>query len=194
VTDVVEDRAARLAPYIRSGRALLLVVLKGFDGRPPVGAFANLEAGSAAHREMLLNWAVDMQRGVDYLESRPDIDKRKIVFWNNSTLDYGAVFAAIEGRYAANILISAGVFPHLERIPADVNLHHFVPHIRSPKLMLNGLYDDGGPEWIVEAFFRLLRGPKKRVSFAGGHIPPAEVAVPIINAFLDETLGPPNRK
>jgi len=194
VTDVVEDRAARLAPYIRSGRALLLVVLKGFDGRPPVGAFGNLEAGSATHREMLLNWAVDMQRGVDYLESRLDIDSRKIVFWNNSTLDYGAVFAAIEGRYAANILISAGVFPQLAHIPADVNLHHFVPHIRSPKLMLNGLYDDGGPEWMVEAFFRLLRGPKKRASFDGGHIPPAEFAVPVINAFLDETLGPPNRK
>jgi eukaryotic-like serine/threonine-protein kinase len=75
-------------------------------------------------------------------------------------------------------------------LPADINPFHFAPHIRAPKLMLNGRYDDRSPEISVGPFFELLRAPKKRLQFEGGHMPLPEVAVPIINRFLDETLGP----
>jgi hypothetical protein len=44
-----------------------------------------------------------------------------------------------------------------------------------------------------EPFYQMLKTPKKRVRFEGGHIPPPEIAVPIINGFLDETLGPVRR-
>jgi hypothetical protein len=46
----------------------------------------------------------------------------------------------------------------------------------------------------VEPFLALLREPKKHVSFEGGHIPPPEVAVPLINPWLDQTLGRVQRK
>jgi hypothetical protein len=147
--------------------------------------------GSAEHGDELLNDAVDMQRSIDYLETRSDIDTRKLAFWNDSTFEFGAVFAGIDRRYASVILIGAGVVPELYHIPPEINPLHFALHIRAPKLMLNGLYDDFHPQHgSVEPLFRLLREPKRRMSFVGGHMPSTEVAVPILNAWLDETLGP----
>jgi eukaryotic-like serine/threonine-protein kinase len=193
-TDAVEN-TPRMAPYIRSGRAIFMVGLKGFAGRSP-GAYAGLEQGSAEHREMMVNWTVDMQRGVDYLETRSDINPGKIVFWNDSSYNYASVIAAVERRYAAVILVSpGGYFESFGRLPPPVNPLRFAPHIRAPKLMLSGLYDDVTPRrTAVEPFFELLREPKKHANFDGGHIPPPEIAVPLINPWLDQTLGPVQRK
>ena len=194
VTAVVESKAARLAPYLRSGRAVFVIVLKGFAGREPVGAYAAIEVGSAQHNDILLQWTVDMQRGRDHLETRSDIDKKKIMFWNDSTFDSGAVFAAVDNRYSSVIFVGAGVWPELLHVSAEVNPLHFVPHIRPPKLLIHGLYDDGNPIASEEPIFRLMREPKKRVALVGGHMSPPELTVPVVNAFLDETLGPVSRK
>ena len=135
-----------------------------------------------------------MQRGVDYLKTRSDIDARKIAFWNDSTYNIGVVIAAIDRRYSSVILLGSGAaFAKLYRLPADINPFHFAPHIRAPKLVLNGRYDDSCPEASVGPFFGLLQAPKERLQFEGAHIPPTEVAVPILSGFLDETLGPVRR-
>jgi formylglycine-generating enzyme required for sulfatase activity len=55
VTQVVERNNSRIAPYIRAGRAVFLVVLKGFAGREPVGAYGDLELGSRQHRDILVS-------------------------------------------------------------------------------------------------------------------------------------------
>jgi hypothetical protein len=136
-----------------------------------------------------------MQRGIDYLDTRSDIDTRKIAFWNDSTFEFGGVFAAVDQRYSSVILIGASVDPQFVRVPPEMNPYHFAPHIRAPKLMLNGLYDDNALERpSVEPLFRLLKDPKKRARFDGGHMPSPEIAVPLVNAWLDETLGPVPRK
>ena len=51
------------------------------------------------------------------------------------------------------------------------------------------------PEQILRqpvrtAAFGLMREPKRRLTFAAGHIAPALMVVPPVYAFLDETLGP----
>jgi formylglycine-generating enzyme required for sulfatase activity/DNA-binding winged helix-turn-helix (wHTH) protein len=193
VTEVVEGRGARLAPYLRSGRAIFLVVLEGFAGRE-TGKYANLEIGSAEWGPAVVNWVIDMRRGVDYLATRSDIDARRIAFWNDSTNQVGTMLAAVEERYSSVIFIGGGAHPLLNHLPTEINPLHFAPHIRPPKLMLNGIYDDMKPQRTsVEPFFQLLREPKKRLNFDGGHMPTPAVAVPIINPFLDETLGPVKR-
>jgi hypothetical protein len=63
-----------------------------------------------------------------------------------------------------------------------------------PKLLIHGLYDDGHPIASEEPIFRLMREPKRRVALVGGHMFPPELTVPVVNAFLDETLGPVSRK
>ena len=200
VTEIVEAADAKafsLSPYLRAGRAIFLVVLEGFNGRDTgkyAKTVANAEVGSSEFREGLMGWVGDLQRGVDYLETRSDIDARKIAFWNDSTYHIGVVIAAIDQRYSSVILLGSGAgFSKLYRVPADINLFHFAPHIRAPKLVLNGRYDDSCPETSVGSFFGLLQAPKKRIQFEGAHIPPTEVAVPIVSGFLDETLGPVRR-
>jgi eukaryotic-like serine/threonine-protein kinase len=191
VVEEVESPASRMAPYLRGGRAILLVVLKGFAGREPVAGYARLESGSTEHRDILKHWVIDMRRAIDYLETRSDIDARKLAFWNNSSFEYGAVFAAVDGRSSAIIVIGAGFDPWMPAVSTEANTLHFVPHIRPPKLMVNGQYDDRTPErTTAEPLFRLMQEPKRRARFVGGHIPPVEIAVPLFNAFLDETFGP----
>jgi len=194
VTSVVEVNSQRMAPVLRAGRALLMVVLKGFDGREPVGAWAKRDYNSSQYRDILYQWSVDMRRALDYVDSRPDIDTRKIAFWNDSTYDSGAIFAALEDRYASVIFMGAGSARMFEHVSADANPLHFLPHIRQAKLVLHGLYDDGHPPASAEPLFRLMREPKKRLTFAAGHIAPPLIIIPPVHAFLDETLGPVKRK
>ncbi|MBL8214860.1 MAG: hypothetical protein JNK87_29340 [Bryobacterales bacterium] len=63
VTQMVEDRAGRMAPFLKEGRAVFLVVLEGFAGREPVGAYGDLAMTSTDYREMLREWSVDTYVG-----------------------------------------------------------------------------------------------------------------------------------
>jgi hypothetical protein len=45
-----------------------------------------------------------------------------------------------------------------------------------------------------EPLYKLLREPKRLILYDGGHIPPTELFVPTMNAWLDETLGPVKRE
>jgi hypothetical protein len=57
--------------------------------------------------------------------------------------------------------------------------------------MLHGRYDEANPlKSDAEPLYKLLREPKRLEVFNGGHVPPLEVSVPIVNAWLDRTLGP----
>lgn len=194
-TDAVEGRATRLAPYIQSGRAVFMVVLRGSAGRKPAD-FLRLGRESPMYRDMLTKWVIDIRRGIDYLETRTDLDAGKVAFWNDSPAEpVGVISAAVQRRYASVILIGGGVRPPWKSLEPEMNPLFFAPHIRAPKLMLNGLYDDHTPERTsIEPFFRLLSEPKKRASFPAGHLPPLDIAVPLVNGWLNETLGPVERK
>jgi hypothetical protein len=68
---------------------------------------------------------------------------------------------------------------------------NFAPHIRAPKLMLNGRYDEAYPfKTEIEPLYKLLRDPRRSIVYDAGHTSPIEVAVPAINEWLNETLGP----
>ena len=77
----------------------------------------------------------------------------------------------------------------------EANPINFAPHISAPKLMLHGRYDEDTPfKTRAEPLFKLLREPKRLVMFEGSHVPPTELFVTNINAFLDEALGPVRRE
>ncbi len=73
----------------------------------------------------------------------------------------------------------------------EVNPINYAPYIKVPKLLLNGKQDE---EHLYKTralpLYNLLQEPKKLAMVNGGHLPSLEVRVPIINNFLDETLGP----
>jgi eukaryotic-like serine/threonine-protein kinase len=60
--------------------------------------------------------------------------------------------------------------------------------------MVHGRFDEDTPfKTRGEPLFKLFRAPKKLVVYDGGHIPPLELFVQTMNAWLDQTLGPVKR-
>jgi len=89
------------------------------------------------------------------------------------------------------VLVGGGLDVQYVRALPEANSIHFASRIGAPKLLLNGHYDEENP-WGRHALplWRLLREPKRLTLIEGGHLPPAELRVPVINDWLDETLGP----
>jgi hypothetical protein len=180
-----------LSPHIKSGRAVFVVTLRGYVGREWPADHRPGDASSVAYREKIVNDATDLRRGLDYLEARPDIDARRLAFMNMSIGVQGIIFPAVEPRYRSVVLMSDGVYPDGVGDIAEANAINFAPHIKPPKLMLNGRWDeDFAFKTDAEPLFKLLSEPKRLELFDGGHIPPPEIAVPIVSRFLDETMGP----
>jgi len=134
----------------------------------------------------------EMRRGLDYLETRQDIDRSRIALFGVSAGGGPGIFVtALESRYRSVVLAGTGISPRTDRYAAAANRINFVSRISAPKLMLHGRYDeDTSLKSEAEPMFRLLREPKRLELFEGGHIAPQEIQVPTITKWLDETMGP----
>ena len=186
--DSMEDR---MAPFIKSGRAAFGVVINGYMERLRPPGYVPPDLESVEFRERSVNWITDVRRGLDYLETRKEIDPTKITFFGPSAGSrIGLILAAVETRYRSVILMGAGVTKGDFRTIAEANPVYFAPHIRGPKLMISGLYDEDTPfKTRAEPLFKLLREPKRSIVYEGGHVPALEFQVTTINGWLDETMG-----
>ena len=113
-----------------------------------------------------------MQRSIDYLLTRPDVDKDRLGFFGLSTgASAGVRFTGIETRLKASVLMAGGL-PAVKRVP-EVELLNFAPRIRVPTLMLNGRADFTFPYDTSQVpLFRLLGSPsadKRHVLFETAH-------------------------
>ncbi len=181
----------RIAPLVKAGRALFVVVLPGYPGRERPQGYRRPGWDTVAFRQRAVAESVDIRRGVDYLLTRKDVDGSRIAFMNASISWQGILFAAVEPRYRSVVFVGDGVYPDQAKWIAEANPVNFAPHVRPPKLMLNGRWDeDFAFRTEAEPLFKLLAEPKSLQLFDGGHIPPAEVLVPAVNAWLDRTMGP----
>jgi serine/threonine protein kinase/formylglycine-generating enzyme required for sulfatase activity len=185
-----------LAPFIKSGRAVLAVVLKGFPEREWPPNYTPPQVETIEYRDLILNWTADERRGLDYVEKRPDLDAGRVAYLGVSVDDSRKLLLpAVETRYRSVALIAAGLTRDSTQVLPEINPINLVPQIRAPKLILHGRYDENTPlKSQSEPLQKLLRGPKRIILFDGGHMPPPEIFVPPINAWLDETLGPVRRE
>ncbi|HEV8131054.1 MAG TPA: protein kinase [Acidobacteriota bacterium] len=176
---------------IRSGRAVFGVVLKGFVERDrPAGSEAPA-ADSVEFVEDAVRTVVDMRRGLDYLETRGDLDTSRIAFLQASATGTPLILPAIETRYRSVVLWGAGLTKNQAQWRREASPLHFAPNIRAPKLLVQGRYDETTPlKTVAEPLFRLLHEPKRLLIFEGGHRPDPEFLIPAVNTWLDETLGP----
>jgi formylglycine-generating enzyme required for sulfatase activity len=188
--DVVMD--SYLAPFIKSGRAVFGVVLKGYSERLRSGSYVDPEPATVEYRDKIVNWITDLRRGLDYLETRNDIDAGRIAFYGPSAgARIGLILAAVEDRYRSIFMVGAGVRKNYAQWVPEANPINFAPHIRAPKLIVHGRYDENlALKTEAEPLFKLLREPKRMVVYDGGHVPPFEVFVTTMNGWLDESLGP----
>jgi eukaryotic-like serine/threonine-protein kinase len=183
-----------LAYLVKNGRAVLFPVYKGtFErGDPALGAIHG-GAPSHAFTELTIRFVKDFRRSIDYLETRPDIDSRKLAFYGMSWGGaLGAMIPAVEDRLAASVLLAGGI---PDRARPEVHPINYVGRVTIPTLMLNGRYDavlDAG----IRPMFDLLGTPpehKRLVLYDSDHIPPRTEFIRETLAWLDRYLGPVER-
>lgn len=147
---------------VKSGRAVAYPVYLGFYERatatPP-------NPGPTFQREEMVAWAKDVGRTIDYLDSRADIDGKRIGYVGVSQgAAWGVIFAALEDRLKALVLLDGGFF-QFTSLPPGLDQVDFAPRITQPVLMVNGRYDAAFPvDAAQDPLFRMLgtREPDKQ--------------------------------
>lgn len=191
---------------IRSGRALLYPIYVGTYERRITSisvrqtpeevvqpGSACLPVGPKAGRDLVMQWAKDLGRSIDYLETRQDIDSHRLAYYGLSLgAVWGPVLTAVEPRLKASVLVAGGL--PFEKLPSEIEPLNFAPRVKIPTLMLNGRDDFIYPVDSSQVpLFRLLGVPgseKRHVTFESGHLPPFQPIVEESLDWLDRYLGP----
>jgi len=185
-----------LSFIVKNGRAVLYPVYKGTFERGDL-TLAQIHEGNDSHlySEYLIKLVKDFKRSIDYLETRQDIDSKRIAFEGMSVGGFmGAIIPAVEERLKASVLLAGGL---TGRGRPEANSINYVSRVKIPTLMLNGKYDtycflDIG----IRPMLDLLGTPdeqKRLVLDETDHIPSANIFIRETLAWLDKYLGPVKR-
>jgi len=177
---------------VRAGRAVLVVAVQGTLERGP----SPLNVGPNQMRDRLLQWSKDVQRSIDYLETRPELDTSKLAFYGISySAGVSPTLLAPEPRFKVAVLVSAGVW---EKTAAEVDPWNYAPRVKIPVLMLNGRDDFVFP--VDRSQIPLLNAlgtpakDKRHILYDGGHVN-LQTRMDLIGEilrWLDQYLGPVN--
>ncbi len=182
---------AKFPPHIRSGRAIFAVAMEGYIDRPRTTAFDFPPSNSGEYVDYVVSSVTEVRRGLDYLGTRPDIDASRIAFEANSAGTWtGVILCAVEHRYRSMMFVGTGIEKEEVTDAPPANRINFLPHITTPKLMLQGRYDESSP--YASDFlplYKLLPEPKRLVLFEGPHSPPLQLYLRESQKWFDETLG-----
>jgi tRNA A-37 threonylcarbamoyl transferase component Bud32/dienelactone hydrolase len=182
-----------LSYIVENGRAVLYPVYEGtFERRED--ALAPIHGGdnSHAYTEYLIRLVKDFKRSIDYLETRQDIDSKRLAYYGMSWGGvFGAVIPAVEERLQTSVLVAGGFFGSARPESDPIN---YVTRVKTPTLMLNGKYDTVLPyETSIKPMFDLLGTPdehKELKLYDTDHIPPGNELIKETLAWLDRYLGP----
>jgi eukaryotic-like serine/threonine-protein kinase len=182
---------------LKNGRAVLFPIYKGtFERSDPALAELHGGRGTRAFTEFLVQLVRDFSRSIDYLETRDEIDPGRIAFFGFSWGGImGSIIPAVDERVAASVLVGGYLGFRLARPEADpVN---YAGRVRTPTLMLNGVYDAFGVEETIRPLHTLLGTPatdKRLLLFESDHVPRAGDIIRETLAWLDRYLGPVQRQ
>ena len=91
-------------------------------------------------REIYLQWSKGLGRAIDYLETRSDIDIKKLAFFGLSPdAVEGSRLIAVEPRIKAAVLAVGG--SSSPTTPPEVDPCNVAPRVKIPVLMINGRDD-----------------------------------------------------
>jgi dienelactone hydrolase len=134
-------------------------------------------------RDHAVQMAVDLMRVMDYLATRPEIDRGRIgyVGFSMGTI-MGVPFVGLDERAKAAVFCIGGArlgygpnddpsLAEASRLVGElIDPAHFAPLIAPrPVLMINGLRDELVPPAAGQALYDALGEPKEIVWFDGGH-------------------------
>jgi hypothetical protein len=174
---------------VQSGRAVMYPIYKGTYERQVVRVFPwTLDLATAQFK--------DLGRSVDYLETRSDIDTRKLAYVGVSMGSAEGVdfTALLQDKLRGVILLDGGFF--LNKFAPGVDPVNFAPRLKIPVLMMNGRYDFSFPvKESQDPLFKMLGTPdsdKRHVVMDSPHdvtIKHAELVKDTVD-WLDKYLGP----
>ena len=173
--------------------------------------------GTTFHRlrDGYMQTVVDYRRALDYLETRSDIDSKRVTLIGLSMgAIIGAVLGGVETRIKCPVLLVGGAdrgmmsrlsqievwkktraenpgldFDEISRVMAPADPLNFVDKISPrPVLMINGTKDDIVPLEANKLLHKTAREPKKVVWFESGHSLPRAQTLPIIFEWLGKNL------
>jgi serine/threonine protein kinase/formylglycine-generating enzyme required for sulfatase activity/dienelactone hydrolase len=181
----------RLSVIVKNGRAVLYPIYKGTFERGD-DVLSSADESSYLYTEWLVKMVKDFKRCIDYLETRPDIDSKKLAYFGFSWGgELGTIIPAAEDRLKASILAVGGLFGSGRPEANDLN---YVTRVKIPTLMLNGKYDMAFPyETTVKPMFYLLGTPpgqKELKVYETDHFIPRNEFIKETLNWLDKYLGP----
>jgi eukaryotic-like serine/threonine-protein kinase len=184
-----------LSFIVKNGRAVVYPVYKGtFErGNETLAALEFSDGNSHQYTELFIQQVKDFKRCIDYLETRQDIDSKRLAFegmsWGGA---FGAIIPAVEERLKASVLVPGGFDIYFAR--PETKQINYVTRVKIPTLMLNGKYDSIFPlETAIKPMFDLLGTPapdKQLKLYETDHIPPRNEFIKETLAWLDRYLGP----
>jgi eukaryotic-like serine/threonine-protein kinase len=175
----------------QSGRALVFPVYKGTYER----RYQRLP-GNIARREYTVQVTQDLNRTVDYITERADLDEGRLGYMGVS---YGAEWTiplTMEPRFAAASLIGGAYDAQWLDGPGalpETSPWNFTSRMVTPTVLINGRYDFQHPyETGQVPFYSALGAPeehKKFVLLETGHIPPWNDVIRATLDWFDTHLG-----
>jgi len=185
-------RTIHLDFALRSGRAVAFPVFKGTFERDSDLRITD-DRPTSQYRDHVIQWAKDLSRSIDYLETRSDLNTDDLGYYGFSWGGrLASIILAVEPRFDAAVLYVAGY--NTERAYPEVDVVHYTPRVTIPVLMLNGRYDDVFPlgTHAMPMFERLGTPPehKRHVVSDGGHFVPRTQLIAETLDWFDRYLGP----
>jgi dienelactone hydrolase/predicted Ser/Thr protein kinase len=176
---------------IESGRAVLYPIYYGTYERRRKLALPD----ASQAQEYFTRRFKDLSRSIDYLQTRPDIDKEKIAYLGVSMgAAEGVIYTALlQDRLKTVVLLDGGFF--LDPPTAGADQADFAPRIKKPVLMVNGRYDfTFSLERAQNPLFRMLGSPdsdKRHIVLDTPHDVSMrrDELVPNVLGWLDKYLG-----
>lgn len=177
---------------IKAGRAVLYPIYEGtYERRRPPPAPALTEMQS---RDRSIHWSIEVERSLDYLQARKDLDGQKIALIGFSLGSHVVLMtSAYPPRVRACIILSGG-FPAGSN-PPEIDDINFAPRLKVPTLMISGRYDFTFPvETAQKPLFRWLGAPEKdkryvTLNYSHAGFFPSEMPREVLD-WLDRYLGP----
>ena len=185
-----------LSFILKNGRAVLFPVYKGtFERGNDELAKKLIQWDSHQSSEIFVQQFKDYKRCIDYLQTRRDIDSRKLAYYGASWGGIiGPIILAIEDRLKAGVLVAGGL---VSEFRPETNPINYLTRVKQPTLMLNGRYDTGlPPETSSKPMFDQLgtrAKDKRQVFYDTDHVPPLNEIIKETLAWLDKYLGPVKR-
>lgn len=197
-------------PLTQAGYALFAIDAQYHGERKPSEDIPFFGMYPYRARDALIQTVIDLRRGLDYLQTRKEIDPDRIGYIGASMGGIiGSMFAGVDERVKAPVLLVAGgnwkilmeqsalslwrdaaknnpqQVEEALRVMDVVDPIHWVGRIAPrPVLFINGDADNIVPVESNKALHEAAREPKKIVWYKGGHVPPPSDWFTVVNEVM----------